>query len=189
MIGKSARFPEEYRQFVLGTVNDSVLTAQSGVISRLYISLPLHADKRIQQIVQQLGDTTLDVFLVPDLLFINMMHGRLSNVGDIDTISVFESPHYGVQNYLKRTFDILFSTAALIGLFPVLLIIAVLIKLTSKGPVLFKQDRYGLDGKKIGVYKFRSMKVMENSDTVVQATKGDKEGDAARRVFAPHLAR
>jgi putative colanic acid biosynthesis UDP-glucose lipid carrier transferase len=169
-----ARFPEEYRQFVLGTVNDSVLTAQSGVISRLYISLPLHADKRIQQIVQQLGDTTLDVFLVPDLLFINMMHGRLSNVGDIDTISVFESPHYGVQNYLKRTFDILFSSAALIGLLPVLLIIAMLIKLTSKGPVLFKQDRYGLDGKKIGVYKFRSMKVMENSDTVVQATKGDK---------------
>mgnify|MGYP004701693683 CR=1 FL=1 len=169
-----ARFPEEYRQYVLGTVNDSVLTAQSGVINRLYICLPLHADKRIQQIVSQLGDTTLDVYLVPDLLFMNMMHGRLSNVGEIDTISVFESPHFGIQNYLKRTFDLLFSATALICLSPVLLAIAIGIKLTSKGPVLFKQDRYGLDGKKIGVYKFRSMKVMENSATVVQATKGDK---------------
>jgi putative colanic acid biosynthesis UDP-glucose lipid carrier transferase len=169
-----ARFPEEYRQHLLGSINDAVLTAQSGVITRLYICLPLHADKRIQQIVQQLGDTTLDVYLVPDLLVMSMMHGRLSNVGDIDTISVFESPHYGVQNYLKRTFDILFSSVALICLMPLLLLIALFIKITSKGPVLFKQDRYGLDGKKIGVYKFRSMKVMENSETVVQATKGDK---------------
>lgn len=169
-----ARFPEEYRENLQGTVNDAVLTAQSGVITRLYICLPLHADKRIQQIVQQLGDTTLDVYLVPDLLVMSMMQGRLSNVGDIDTISVFESPHLGVQNYLKRTFDIVFSSMALICLLPLLLLIALLIKLTSKGPVLFKQDRYGLDGKKIGVYKFRSMKVMENADTVVQATKGDK---------------
>lgn len=167
------RFPEEYRALLMGTVNDSVMTAQSGVISRLYICLPLSADRRIQQIVQQLGDTTLNVYLVPELLFINMMHGRLSNVGNIDAISVFESPHYGVQNYLKRTFDILFSGAALLALSPLLLIIAAAVRLTSPGPAIFKQDRYGLDGKQIGVYKFRSMKVLENSDNVVQATKGD----------------
>jgi putative colanic acid biosysnthesis UDP-glucose lipid carrier transferase len=167
------RFPEEFRGLIVGTVNDSVMTAQSGVISRLYICLPLSADRRIQQIVQQLGDTTLNVYLVPELLIINMMHGRLSNVGDIDAISVFESPHYGVQNYLKRTFDILFSACALLALSPLLLLIAIAVRLTSKGPAIFKQDRYGLDGKQIGVYKFRSMKVLENSDNVVQATKGD----------------
>lgn len=167
------RFPPEYRNHLLGTVADSVLTAQSGVISRLYICLPLHADKRIQQIVQQLGDTTLNVYLVPDFLLMNMMHGKMSTVGEIDTISVFESPHYGVQNYLKRTFDILFSAVALLMLSPLLLIIAAAIKLTSRGPVFFIQDRYGLDGKRIGVFKFRSMKVMENSAKVVQATKND----------------
>lgn len=167
------RFPAEYRSLLLGTVNEAVMTAQSGVISRLYIALPLQADKRIEQIVQQLGDTTSDVYLVPDFLLMNMMHGRLSAVGAIDTISVFESPHYGVQNYLKRTFDILFSLFALCLLAPLMLIIALAIKLTSVGPVFFVQDRYGLDGKKIGVFKFRTMKVMENSDTVVQASRND----------------
>ncbi len=168
-----SRFPEEYRAKLLGAVNDAVLTAQSGVISRLYICLPLHADKRIQQIVEQLGDTTLDVYLVPDLIFMNLIHGRLSNVGDIDAISVFESPHLGLQNYIKRSFDIAFSLLVLVMLFPAFLLIGFAIKLTSKGPIIFRQDRYGLDGKKIGVYKFRSMKVLENSDIVTQATKND----------------
>lgn len=168
-----ARFPPEYRGLLLGNVTESVLSAQFGAISRLYIALPLHADKRIQQIVQQLGDTTLNVYLVPDFLLMSMMHGRLSSVGEIDTISVFESPHYGVQNYLKRTFDIVFSLLALILLTPLMLLIAVAIKLNSRGPVFFVQDRYGLDGKKIGVYKFRTMKVLENSGTVVQAIKND----------------
>ena len=167
------RFPPEYRGLLLGTVNESVMTAQSGVISRLYIALPLQADKRIQQIVGQLGDTTLDVYLVPDFLLMNMMHGRMSAVGEIDTISVFESPHFGVQNYIKRTFDILFSLTALLFLSPLLLVIAIAIKLTSKGPVFFIQDRYGLDGKRIGVFKFRSMKVLANSDSVVQASRND----------------
>lgn len=167
------RFPAEYRNLLLGDVNESVMTAQSGVVSRLYIALPLQAEKRIEQIVQQLGDTTLDVYLVPDFLLMSMMHGRISSVGEIDTISVFESPHYGVQNYLKRTFDILFSFFALLLLSPLMACIAAAIKLTSKGPVLFVQDRYGLDGKRIGVYKFRTMKVLENSDTVVQASRND----------------
>lgn len=167
------RFPPEYRALLLGTVKESVMTAQSGVISRLYISLPMHADKRIQQIVQQLGDTTLDVYLVPDFLLMNMMHGRLSTVGRIDTISVFESPHYGVQNYLKRTFDILFSAVALLLLSPLMIAIAIAVKLTSRGPVFFVQDRFGLDGKRIGVFKYRSMKVLENSDTVIQASRND----------------
>lgn len=167
------RFAAEHRELLLGKVADSVAMAQSGVISRLYIALPLQADKRIQHIVQQLGDTTLNVYLVPDFLLMSMMHGRLSSVGEIDTISVFESPHYGVQNYLKRTFDIVFSFFALLLLSPLMLLISIAVKLTSKGPVFFVQDRYGLDGKKIGVYKFRTMKVQENSDTVVQASRND----------------
>ena len=147
--------------------------AKTKKISRLYICLPMHADKRIAQIVEQLGDTTLDVYLVPDLLLLSMMQGRLSSVGDIDTISVFESPQLGMQNYIKRTFDIVFSLSAILLLSPLLVLIAIGVKLSSKGPVLFVQDRYGLDGKPIGVYKFRSMRVMENQSVVIQATKND----------------
>lgn len=169
----ASRMPADYVQCIRGTVNDAVVRGQLGEFSRLYICLPMHAESRIQHIVTQLGDTTLDVYLVPDMLTLKMMQGRLSPVGDIDTISVFESPHLGLQSYLKRTFDLLFSLAALSLLSPLLLVLAVGVKLTSRGPVLFRQDRYGLDGKKIGVLKFRSMKVLENAELVVQATRND----------------
>lgn len=170
---KPDRLEAQWTALLLGSVQDAVSAAKSKKISRLYICLPMHADKRIAQIVEQLGDTTLDVYLVPDLLLLSMMQGRLSSVGDIDTISVFESPQLGMQNYIKRTFDILFSISAILLLSPLLLLIALGVKLSSKGPVLFVQDRYGLDGKPIGVYKFRSMRVMENQSVVIQATKND----------------
>ncbi len=169
----ASRMPQEHQHMLLGTVNDAVMRGQQGEFSRLYICLPMHAEARIQHIVSQLGDTTLDVYLVPDLLTLKMMQGRLSSVGDIDTISVFESPHLGLQSHFKRTFDLLFSAAALLMLSPVLLILALGVKLTSRGPVLFRQDRYGLDGRKIGVLKFRTMKVQENAGLVVQATRND----------------
>ncbi len=169
----ASRMPPDYQHMLLGTVNDAVMRGQQGEYSRLYICLPIHAEARIQHIVSQLGDTTLDVYLVPDMLTLKMMQGRLSSVGDIDTISVFESPHLGLQSHFKRTFDVLFSAAVLLVLSPLFLILAVCVKLTSRGPVLFRQDRYGLDGRKIGVLKFRTMKVQENAELVVQATRND----------------
>ena len=158
---------------LLGSINDALAQAQQHNIDKLYICLPMSAEKRITQIIQSLGDSTVDLLLVPNFLMKNLMQANIGSVGNIDTISVFESPLSGMREFYKRSFDIIFSTAALIGLMPVLLGIAMAIKLTSPGPILFRQDRYGLDGKAIGVYKFRSMRVMENSDVVVQATKND----------------
>jgi putative colanic acid biosynthesis UDP-glucose lipid carrier transferase len=91
----------------------------------------------------------------------------------MNTLSVFESPYHGIQNLIKRTEDIVVSSIILCLIAPVLLTVGMCVKFTSKGPVLFKQDRYGLSGQKIKVWKFRSMSVMENSDVVTQATKGD----------------
>jgi putative colanic acid biosynthesis UDP-glucose lipid carrier transferase len=156
-----------------GTVAKAISMAQQNEIDQVYICLPLAAEKRIADIIRTLGDTTIDVFMVPEFLIKNLMQGTIGQVGPIDTISVFESPSAGIKDFYKRLFDLVFSSAALIGLLPILLGIAIAIKTTSKGPVLFRQDRYGLDGKKIGVYKFRSMKVMENDAVVKQATKND----------------
>lgn len=169
------RTPErlESSEHLLGSINDALIEAQQNNIDKLYICLPMSAEKRITQIIQSLGDSTVDLLLVPNFLMKNLMQANISSVGSVDTISVFESPLSGMREFYKRTFDILFSTAALIGIAPVLIGIALAIKLTSPGPILFRQDRYGLDGKRIGVYKFRSMQVMENSDVVVQATKND----------------
>ncbi len=158
---------------VIGLVSQAIEMAQRHEIESVYICLPLQAEQRIANMIQFLGDTTTDVYMVPNFLLNNLMHGNIGRVGSLDTISVFESPISGIKDFYKRTFDIVFSSCALLGLSPVLLAIAIAIKLNSKGPVLFRQDRYGLDGKRIGVYKFRSMKVMENDAVVTQATKND----------------
>lgn len=161
------------QDLVLGKIDDAVVQAATGEFIKLYICLPMLAEKRIADIITALGDSTVDVLMVPDFLMKNLMHGRIGSVGDMDTISVFESPSYGLQDFYKRSFDILFSCVVLILISPLLLVISMAIKLTSPGPVLFRQDRYGLDGRRIGVLKFRSMKVQENGPRVVQATRND----------------
>lgn len=170
---KPDRLPDMPQQHLVGSVAEAVSMARQGNLAKVYICLPMLAEKRIAEIISLLGDTTADVFMVPDFLLKNLMHARIGNVGNVDTLSVFESPVFGFQSFYKRSFDLLFSAAVLLLISPLLLCIAVLIKLTSIGPVLFRQDRYGLDGKKIGVYKFRTMKVMENGGAVKQATRGD----------------
>lgn len=166
------RLPE-CGQMLHGKIDECVESARNGAFDKLYITLPLSADKRISEIIQRLGDTTVDVHIVPDLLLYNLMHARLGNIGRVETLSVFESPYYGARDWLKRTFDVVVSTIALVLLAVPMLVIAAAIKLTSRGPVFFKQDRYGLDGKPIKVYKFRSMTVQDNGNTVIQATKND----------------
>ncbi|WP_434938290.1 undecaprenyl-phosphate glucose phosphotransferase [Shewanella sp. HL-SH8] len=156
-----------------GDVNEAVALAKSGNIQKLYICLPMLAEKRIADIIEQLGNTTVDVLITPDFLLKNLMQARIGSVGEVDTISVFESPVNGMKRFYKRSFDILFSFTALLALSPVLMVIAMAIKLNSPGAVIFKQHRYGLDGRQIKVWKFRSMTVTENSAVVTQATKGD----------------
>ncbi|MCP4987745.1 MAG: undecaprenyl-phosphate glucose phosphotransferase [Colwellia sp.] len=158
---------------IAGSIDTAVRKARAGEIDVLFIALPIAAEKRIAQILSYLGDTTVDVHLVPDFLLSNLMHARIDHVGEIDTLSVFESPYLGISRLIKRSEDIVIGSLILCAILPIIAFIAVGIKLTSKGPILFKQDRYGLSGHKIKVWKFRSMLVMENSDKVIQATKGD----------------
>jgi len=156
-----------------GNVNDALKLAQSGALDSVYICIPLIAETRIARIIHKLSDSTVNVFMVPDFLLSTLMHGNIGSLGNLDTISVFEEPLSGSKELYKRSFDILFSAMILVLISPILLAIAIAIKTTSKGPILFKQNRYGLDGKQIGVHKFRSMMVMENTDKVTQATKND----------------
>lgn len=158
---------------VVGSIQEAVDAARDGKVDSLYIALPMKAEKRIADILLQLGDTTVDVHIIPDFLLSNLIHARIEHVGEVDTLSVFESPCIGAHEFIKRTEDVVFSILILLLISPLLLVIAAAVKLTSKGPVIFKQDRYGLDGRKIKVWKFRSMSVTENNDVVTQATKND----------------
>ena len=167
-------FENSTKHDVAGRIQDAVNAARNGEIGVLYIALPMKADKRIADILRQLGDTTVDVHIIPDFLISNLIHARIEHVGDVDTLSVFESPFIGAREFIKRTEDIIVAFIILMLISPILIAITFAVKFTSKGPVIFKQDRYGLDGRKIKVWKFRSMSVTENSAVVTQATKNDK---------------
>lgn len=113
------------------------------------------------------------MFLVPDLFSYSSHISQLRMFGNIQTISIFTSPFEGEGAVLKRIEDIVLGAFFTLVSLPVMLAVAIGIKLTSPGPVLFKQNRYGLNGKQIPVWKFRTMRVMENSAVVTQATRND----------------
>jgi putative colanic acid biosynthesis UDP-glucose lipid carrier transferase len=124
-------------------------------------------------VLRRLADTTASVYLVPDFYVYELLHSRWMNVGGLPAVSVFENPFYGVDGMVKRIVDLVFGSLILLAAAPAMLACAAAVKLSSPGPVFFRQKRYGLDGRPIDVWKFRSMRVCENGPEVKQAVKGD----------------
>lgn len=157
----------------LGTIGELVDLAQRGEIHRIYITLPMRAEKRIRHLLDQFADSTASVYIVPDFFVFELLHSRWTDIGGLPVVSVFENPFYGVDGVAKRCCDICLATLALLAAAIPMLVIAAAIKLTTRGPVFFRQRRYGLDGREILVWKFRSMRVADNGAVIRQATKGD----------------
>lgn len=157
----------------LGTIEELVENARSGKVSKIFITLPMRAESRINKTLEALSDSTASVYIVPDFFVFELLHSRWTDIQGIPVVSVFENPFYGVDGVLKRVFDITVSAALILVLAIPMLIIAALVKGTSRGPVIFRQKRYGLDGKEFFVFKFRSMTVCENGAKVTQAKKND----------------
>jgi putative colanic acid biosynthesis UDP-glucose lipid carrier transferase len=167
------RIDPAYAHYYKGGLEEGVKMAQQGEIEILFIALPMSANVRIDGILKVLGDSTIDVHIIPDMFTYNLLHARMGLVGSTQTISVYDSPMKGGSSLLKRMEDIVLAGIILCIIVIPMLIIAIAVKLTSKGPVIFKQNRYGMDGKKIKIWKFRSMTTQDNGDVVKQATKGD----------------
>jgi putative colanic acid biosynthesis UDP-glucose lipid carrier transferase len=110
---------------------------------------------------------------VPDIFVFDLIQARFGNINGIPVVAVCESPFHGINRVTKRIVDIVFSSLILILISPLMLAIAIGVKLSSPGPVIFKQRRYGLDGEEIKVYKFRTMTVCEDGNNVRQAGKDD----------------
>jgi putative colanic acid biosynthesis UDP-glucose lipid carrier transferase len=157
----------------VGSADALVEKARRGEIDLVYVALPLRAEPRVNAILRKLADTTASVYFVPDFFAFDLLHGQWSSLDDIPVVSIFETPFYGVDGWVKRLEDIVLGIGAVCVAGIPMLIIAALIKLTSKGPVFFKQKRYGLNGEVIPVLKFRTMTVSEDGDHVKQATKND----------------
>lgn len=156
-----------------GGFSDLVQRAKTGDVDTVYITLPIMAEERIRHLIEELSDTTASVYMVPDFFISNVLQGRWSSINEMEVVSVYETPFSGVDGLGKRLQDVFFSLSILAVTALPMLLIAVGIKLTSPGSVLFKQRRYGLDGKDICVWKFRSMRVSEDGEVVKQAQRGD----------------
>ncbi|MCI3946253.1 undecaprenyl-phosphate glucose phosphotransferase [Pseudomonas syringae] len=158
---------------VLGDLDQLIEDARAGRIDKVYITLAFSAEPQLRELITGLSDTTASVYLIPDVFMFDLLHARSESINGLASISIFDSPMDGAWSLVKRIEDILLSSLILLLIALPLLLIATAIKLTSPGPVLFRQRRYGLDGRSIMVWKFRSMSVLENGDVVHQATRND----------------
>jgi len=129
--------------------------------------------ERIRHFLAMMSDTTVDTYIVPDFYAYSTNTSQIRSIHNLQTIGIFTSPLDGGGSIIKRAEDLVLGSVIMVMIVVLMIAIAIGIKLTSRGPVFFKQDRYGLSGQKIKVWKFRTMKVMENTDKVVQATRDD----------------
>ncbi len=157
----------------VGNLDDLFAAARDGSIDRIYITFPMRAEERIRGVLSRLSDTTASVYLVPDFFVFELLHCRWTDILGLPVVSLFETPFYGIDGMAKRICDFILGSAAVLALAIPMAIIAVWIKTTSAGPIFFRQRRYGLDGREIRVWKFRTMSVCEDGPQAVQATKGD----------------
>ncbi len=159
---------------VLGKLRSLPAFVLGNDVRLVYITLPMSRDPRVLSLLEQLRDSTVSVYFVPDLFFFSLIQGRIDLLEGIPLVAVCESPFFGLRGLLKRVMDIIVSGTAVLLLSPVLLGTAAAIRMTSPGPVIFRQKRYGLDGKPITVYKFRSMSVTEDGDkSYTQVARND----------------
>jgi putative colanic acid biosynthesis UDP-glucose lipid carrier transferase len=168
---------------LVGHCKDVAQFARTHGVTSIYIALPLSNVPRIGEMVRELRDTTASVYFVPDIFAFDLVQGRLVQINGMPAISVCDTPFYGMDAVLKRVTDVVLAGFALLLLAPLMVLLALAVKATSPGPVLFCQRRYGLNGEEILVYKFRSMRVMEDGAVVTQATRSDNRVTALGRIL------
>jgi len=157
----------------LGGLKDVARYVRDHNVREVFITLPLGSQPRIVELLNEVQGTTASLFFVPDVFGISIIQGRLQDMNGVPVVGICETPFTGTNELTKRISDIVMASIILILISPLLLAIGIGVKLSSPGPMVFKQRRNGLDGQEIIVYKFRSMTTQDNGAVVRQATKGD----------------
>jgi putative colanic acid biosynthesis UDP-glucose lipid carrier transferase len=167
----------------VGKLSDLLIKATRGEVDYVFIALPMRAEKRIIELVSQLADTTVSVYVVPDLFVFDLMRARSVTVGGLPAVSVYESPFDGISGALTRAEDVFLGALFLLVAAMPMALIAIGVKLTSRGSVLFKQKRYGLNGRVLEVWKFRTMNASDDGAVVPQASSDDARVTAFGRIL------
>jgi putative colanic acid biosynthesis UDP-glucose lipid carrier transferase len=168
---------------LIGHCKDVSEFSRAHGVTSIYIALPLSNVPRIGEMIRELRDTTASIYFVPDVFAFDLIQGRLVEINGMPAISVCDTPFHGMDAVMKRVTDIVLAGVGLLLLAPLMILIALAVKLTSAGPVLFRQRRYGLNGEEILIYKFRSMRVCEDGAVIKQATKTDNRVTPLGRVL------
>jgi putative colanic acid biosynthesis UDP-glucose lipid carrier transferase len=158
---------------LVGTLSDLSAYVKEHGTDVIFIALPIRHVKRVMNLLDDLRDTTASIYYVPDVFVFDLIQARSGEIHGIPVVAMCETPFYGYRGVTKRLTDIGLSVVILLLFLPVLLLVAVLVKVSSPGPIIFKQRRYGLDGREIGVYKFRTMTVTEDGGQIRQASRSD----------------
>ena len=158
---------------LLGKARNAAQYVRDHEVEVVFVVLPDSGARRAMSVIDELGDTTASLYYVPDFFMFSLLKAQVGEIESIPVLQVVESPFYGVDGVLKQVFDFAFAVFAMIVILPVLAIVGIAVKLSSPGPVFFKQKRYGLNGKRFWVYKFRSMKMDSLDAGTRQATRDD----------------
>jgi Undecaprenyl-phosphate glucose phosphotransferase len=159
---------------LIGNQEELVGMVRSGEIDQVFVTFPLQEAARLAEVQDWLGDEPVTLFYVPDLGEFAKLRGRIEEFEDLQIVTLQASPLDGWNTILKRAVDLLFGFLTLILFSPLMALIALAIKLTSPGPVLYRQERMGLDGNRFQMLKFRTMvDDAEKSTGPVWATRND----------------
>jgi putative colanic acid biosynthesis UDP-glucose lipid carrier transferase len=158
---------------LVGSLSDLGTYVKEHRTDVIFIALPIRHLKRVMNLLDDLRDTTASIYYVPDIFVFDLIQARSGEIHGIPVVAMCETPFYGYRGVAKRLTDIGFSLLILLLLLPLLAAVAISVKMSSPGPIIFKQRRYGLDGREIGVYKFRTMRVTEDGAQIRQASRSD----------------
>jgi putative colanic acid biosynthesis UDP-glucose lipid carrier transferase len=157
-----------------GGLKDIVRHVKAHAIDVIFVALPVSHLGRVKQLLEDLRDTTVSIYYVPTVFAFDSIQGGTSELLGVPLIALCETPFHGYRGVSKRLTDMTVATGALVVAIPLMILIGLLIKVSSKGAVIFRQRRYGLDGQEIIIYKFRTMTVAEDDNgSIRQATRDD----------------
>jgi exopolysaccharide biosynthesis polyprenyl glycosylphosphotransferase len=158
----------------LGTLDDAEQVIEAHAIDHVFVALPHASSQKMIALLDRLVRSCVSIHVVPDLLQFMVLRSRLEDLDGLPTINLSEVPLEGWSRFVKRAFDLIVATSAIVIFAPAMLLVAFLIWLEDRGPILYRQVRMGLDGKPFDILKFRSMRVGAERETgAVWAEKDD----------------
>jgi exopolysaccharide biosynthesis polyprenyl glycosylphosphotransferase len=169
----------------LGTIDDAERVVEKHGIDHVFVALPHASSTAMMTLLDRLVRSCVSIHVVPDLLQFMVLRSRVEDLDGLPTINLSETPLEGWSRFVKRGFDLLVASCALVAFSPVMLGIAIAIWLEDRGPIFYRQVRMGLDGKPFQIVKFRSMKVGAEKETGAKWA----ERDDPRRTRAGRLIR